>query len=95
MRKLNDSGDAVMIGAVIAGLIAIIIGVLVWYKINSAVFASFKMPYGAGPYLAQNTTYATINTTANTVWTLFPIVAIVVIAGVILAIVMGFGRQQA
>ena len=96
MRLLRDqNGSTAMIGVVVAGLVAIIIGVLCWYKINSAVFAAFKMPYGAGAYTAQNATYASINTTANTSWTLFPIVAIVVVAGVILAIVMGFGRQTA
>lgn len=95
MRKLSQylEGSAAMIGVVIAGLIAIIIGVLVWYKIDAALISAVggMTTLPAGARAAWNTT----NTTANTVWTLFPIVAIVVVAGVILAIVMGFGRQTA
>lgn len=41
------------------------------------------------------TAAANVNTTANTIFTLMPIVGIVTIAGIILAVVMGFGRQQA
>lgn len=91
MRKLSESvhGSAAAIGVVVGGLVAIIIGVLVWYKINTALYASTTrtLPTGA------NASWLAVNTTANTVWTLFPIVCIVMIAGVILAIVMGFGRQ--
>jgi hypothetical protein len=87
------SGGAAMMGVVIATLIAIVCGVLVWYKINAAVFASGKAPYGAGvTYNAYNATWLSVNTTANTIWTLFPIVCIVLIAGIVLAVVMGFGR---
>lgn len=97
MKKLmgNVSGSAAAIGVVIAGLVAIIVGVMVWYKLNTAIYAGFRFGTGTGDHTAANATYAAINTSANTIWTLFPIVAIVVIAGVILAIVMGFGRQQA
>lgn len=90
----NKEGSAAMIGVVIAGLVSIIVGVMIWYKINTAIFAAGPGSM-TGPRVALNTTYASVNTSANTIWTLFPIVAIVVIAGVILAIVMGFGRQQA
>ena len=87
-------GPASMIGVVIAGLVAIIVGVMIWYKINSAIFAAGPGSM-IGPRAALNATYLSSNTSANTIWTLFPIVAIVVVAGVILAVVMGFGRQQA
>jgi len=80
-----------MMGVVIATLIAIVIGVLVWYKLNSAVFAANFV--SGKPQVALNATWLSVNTTANTVWTLFPIVCIVLIAGIVLAVVMGFGRQ--
>ena len=88
------AGGAAMMGVVIATLIAIVCGVLVWYKLNAAVFAAGKAPYGAGTtYTAYNNTWLSVNTTANTIWTLFPIVCIVLIAGIVLAVVMGFGRS--
>jgi len=83
-----------MMGVVIATLIAIVVGVMIWYKLNAAVFAASGSTPGHGAtYTAMNATWLAVNTTANTVWTLFPIVCIVLIAGVVLAIVMGFGRQ--
>ena len=95
MKKLlrNTSGSAQMIGVVIAGLVAIIVGVMIWYKINHSLYYSW-LGVGTGTHDAINSTWTNVNTTANSIWTLFPIVAIVVIAGVILGIVMGFGRQQ-
>ena len=88
LLKDNKAAGAEMVGVVIAGLVAIIVGVLVWYKIDGAITT------GARP-AAVGLLYNNTNTSANTVWTLFPIVAIVVIAGVILSVVMGFGRSQA
>jgi len=96
MRKLlvnnhaDLAGGAAMMGVVIATLIAIVIGVLIWYKLNAAMFAANFV--SGKPQVALNATWLSVNTTANTIWTLFPIVCIVVIAGVILAVVMGFGR---
>ena len=86
-----------MIGVVIAGLVAIIVGVLIWYKINTAIYGSMGYTTGSGPMVGLNltkATFTTVNASANTIWTLFPIIAIVVVAGVILAVVMGFGRAQ-
>ena len=79
-----------MIGVVVALLVSIAVGVLIWYKINPALFTA-QIVAGANR-AAINTTWSTVNTTANTIWTLFPIVGIVVIAGIILAIVTNFGR---
>jgi len=84
-----------MIGVVIAGLVAIIIGVLVWYKINAAINVAALGSHGDTGHVAIGTLFNSTNTSANTIWTLFPIVSIVIVAGVILAIVMGFGRAQA
>lgn len=96
MRKFSDSihGSVQMIGIVIAALVAIAVGVLVWYKLQTALYSAASGP-GTGPHVGVNASFLAVNTTANTIWTLFPIVCIVMIAGIILAIVMGFGRSQA
>ena len=86
LRKMDDSGFAAAVGGVIAILVSIIVGILVYYKIAGSING---LP-GAGVTAAAN-----VNTTANTIFTLMPIVGIVTIAGIILAVVMGFGRQQA
>lgn len=96
-------GAALMMGVVISTLIAIVIGVFIWYKINASMFtASMMNPRTAASTAAYNTSYAarlalynSTNASANTIWALFPIICIVLIAGVVLAIVMGFGRGQA
>ena len=89
MRKLlqNNEGLAGMVIAVMALLVAIIIGVLVWYKIDAALVTSSwtSLPTGA------KTVWNNTNTTANSVWTLFPLVGLVLIAGVILFVIMRFG----
>ncbi len=104
MRKLDNekSASAQMIGVVVAGLVSIIIGVLIWYKMNTAVFGASGIParVSTNPAalnatrIAQTALWNTTNGTTNTVWTLFPIVAIVIVAGIVMAVVMGFGRQQ-
>ena len=88
--KKDENGYAAMIGAVVALLVAIAVGVLIWYKLNTSLHDAALN--NGHPMVAANATWATLNTTANTIWTLFPIVGIVVIAGIILAIVMNFGR---
>jgi hypothetical protein len=90
LKNNKAESPASMVGVVIAGLVAIVIGVLIWYKMNTAIYAANGSVKGA-----QGAVWNTSNASANTIWTLFPIVAIVVISGVILAVVMGFGRQQA
>lgn len=95
MRTLNEYGIVGPLLAVVAGLISIAVGVLIWYKVSSSLFYSW-LGVGTGAHATLNTTVlpimSAINSTANTSWTLFPIVAIIVISGIILAIVMGFGR---
>jgi hypothetical protein len=90
------AGEATLVGVVVATLVAIIIGVMVWYNINKNIFSNFGFPaVHTTATTSQNATQvvlANVNTTANTIWTLFPIVAIVIIAGIILAIVTNFGR---
>ena len=89
----QNQGSAQMIGVVVALLVSIAVGVLVWYKLSPSLISS--MGYSASSSTALNTTktvFGNVNTTANTIWTLFPIVGVVLIAGIILAIVTNFGR---
>lgn len=85
LRKLkaDERGFAAAVGAVIAVLVSIVVGILVYYKIAGSI---------NGLPAAGVTAAANVNTTANTVFTLAPIVGIVMIAGIVLAVVMGFGR---
>jgi len=107
MRKLTTntyadiSDGAAMMGVVVATLVAIIVGVMVWYKVNASVFASSTWTKAATDTAAKNLTWVrnsqlwnSTNTTADTIWVLFPIVCIVIIAGIVLAVVMGFGKQN-
>ena len=96
-------GAAMMMGVIISTLIAIVIGVLIWYKINLSMFTAgtpdaptiaSTAAYNLS-YRAQINLWNTTNASANTIWGLFPIICIVLIAGVVLAIVMGFGRGNA
>jgi len=87
-KKMDDHAYAGMVGAVVAVLVSIIVGILVYYKIAGSI-SPVGIP-AAGLAAMGN-----VNTTANTVFTLSPIVAIVMIAGIILAIVSNFGKGNA
>lgn len=91
MKLLKDHSaemgiPAAMVG-VVALLIAIVIGVMIWYKVDASLASATTftaLPSGARA--AWNST----NTTANSVWTLAPIIGLVVIAGVIIATILMF-----
>jgi len=99
MKKLLNNTDGMtgipgLVVAVVAFLIAVVIGLMMWYKIDAALASSTTftaLPSGARA--AWNST----NTTANSTWTLAPIVGLVLIAGVIIATIMMFagGRTKA
>lgn len=94
MRLLKDnlamSGVPGLVVGVVAFLIAVIIGLMIWYKIDTAVLTNPGLPAGGV------TAAASINTTANSVWTLAPIVGLVLVAGVIIGtIIMFAGGKQA
>lgn len=97
MKLLKDnkamSGIPGLVVGVVAFLIAVVIGLMIWYKIDASLAASTtfsSLPSGARA--AWNST----NTTANSTWTLAPIVGLVLIAGVIIAtIIMFAGGKKA
>ena len=82
MRKMNKFGWAAMVGGIVALLITIIIGVLVFWQVNSAITLTTD---------TANTSRNQTTTMATTVFSLLPIVALVTVAGVILAVILGFG----
>ena len=81
--KKDNYGFAAAVGAVLSILVVILVGLLVYYKVAGSL---------NGLPAAGVTAAAGVNNTANTVFSLAPIIAIVVIAGIILAVVMGFGK---
>ena len=94
MRSLKEDKRAVaaQLGMVIALLVSILVGVLIYYKTAPQIFQSVGSSdvttYGKLARAQLNST----NTTASTTFTLAPIIAIVLIAGIILAIVTRFGQ---
>jgi hypothetical protein len=93
MRILKDENGSVpgLVIGVVAFLIAVIIGVMIWYKIDAAVINGFGSRAGVGTsYAGFNSTITSINSSANSTWALAPIVGLVLIAGVIIATIMMF-----
>ena len=85
MKLLNDNrGYVKIVGALIALLLTIIVGVLVFYEVSDSIDL-----VGEG-FDAKNET----TDMAATVFTLLPIIALVVVAGIILAVVLGFGGSK-
>ncbi len=80
----NEKADARMVGILVAVLVIITIGMLVFYEISNSI----KITSTAG-----KTAHSNVNNTAVTVFTLAPIVAIVLVASIILGVVTSFGAK--
>lgn len=87
LKKLKNNNKAIAgaIGGIIAILVLVIVGMIVYYKVAGSVNG---LP--ASGVLAA----ASVNSTADTIFSLAPIIAIVMVAGMILLVVMGFGRTS-
>ena len=83
MRSLlkDENGWAQYVGAVVAILVVCVVGLVVYYKIAASI---------NGLPAAGVTAAANVNTTANSVFTLAPITALVLIAGIVIAAIIGF-----
>lgn len=83
MRSLlkDNHGFAQYIGAVVAILVVIVVGLVVYYKIAGSI---------NGLPAAGVTAAASVNTTANSVFTLAPITALVLIASIIIGAILMF-----
>jgi len=90
----DNHGQVAMIGVVIALAVSIVIGVLVFYKINASITTSgFVGPsnvVAAG--VSYNATRSAINSSAQTTFTLLPIIAIILIAAFMIGLVTRFGQ---
>jgi len=82
----DDNAWAQYVGAIVAILVVIVVGLVVYYKIAGSI---------NGLPAAGVTAAANVNTTANSVFTLAPITALVLIAGVIIGAILMFagGRK--
>ena len=85
MRKFlkNHEADARMVGILVAVLIVIVRGTLVFWEITGAI----RLTSTQGIAVQSK-----VNETATTVFQLAPIIAIVMIASIILGIVTTFGK---
>lgn len=83
-KSLKDSNDAwaKVVGGLVALLLTIIVGVLVFWEVNDAITFDSN---------DANTSRNTTTSMASTVFGLLPIIALVVVASIILGIVLGFG----
>ena len=86
--KHDNLAIAAQLGMVVALLVSILVGVLVYYQIAKSSNDTTNTPTGRSIRAGYNVT----NATASTVFTLAPIVGIVAIAGIILYIVTRFGQ---
>jgi len=86
MRKIfgNKAGYAAMVGGLVALLITIIVGILVYWQISGSITLTTD---------SANTSRDNVNTTAGTVFNLLPIIAIVVIGSIMIGLVVGFGKK--
>ena len=80
--KRSDNAYTKVVGGLVALLLTIIIGILVFWKVNDAITLDSA---------AANTSRDATTAMASTVFNLLPLVALVIVAGIILAVVMGFG----
>jgi len=84
MRKLlkNKHGYARAVGGLVALLITIIVGILVYWQISGSITLTTD---------TANTSRDNVNSTATTVFQLLPIIAIVVVGGILIGLVIAFG----
>lgn len=85
--KEDTSGFAKIMGGLVALLVAILVGVLVFWELNDGLDYTINGEMPGNPRATANST----NTTAGTIFSLLPIAAIVVVASIILAVVTRFG----
>jgi peptidoglycan biosynthesis protein MviN/MurJ (putative lipid II flippase) len=78
----NNKAWVAMVGSIVALLLTIIIGVMIYWQISSSIPLTND---------EANASRNSTNAMANTVFGLLPIVALVAVAGVILGVVLGFG----
>jgi len=81
----DTSAYTKVVGGLVALLLTIIIGVLVFWEVNDAITLDSTE--------ANDSRNATTDM-ASTVFALLPIVALVIVAAIILGVVLGFGGSK-
>jgi hypothetical protein len=82
----NNEGYVKVVGGLVALLIMIIIGVLVFWEVNDAITLSSD---------DANDSRNTTTDMATTVFGLLPLIALVVVAAIILGVILAFGTGRA
>lgn len=80
--KLANKAQASIVGGVVAVLVVIVIGILVFWSVSDSIEISSSTGVAV---------HSDVNDTAETIFGLAPIIAIVLIASIILGVVTGFG----
>lgn len=83
--KHNDNGYVKVVGGLVALLIMIIIGVLVFWEVSDSITLS-----NSDANASKNTT----TDMATTVFGLLPLIALVVVAAIILGVILAFGSGK-
>lgn len=83
--RQDEGGYQKIVAGLVALLLTILIGVMVYWEVSeSFTFSSAD----------ANTSADGVDDMATTIFDLLPLIALVVVAGIILAIVLGFGGQD-
>ena len=80
--KEDKAAYTKVVGGLVALLLTIIIGVLIFWEVNDSITLGSD---------AANTSRNQTTSMASTVFALLPIIALVIVAAIILAVVLGFG----
>jgi len=80
--KHNKKGYVKVVGSLVALLIMIIVGILVYWETSDSIDLS-----SADANTSRNST----NDMASTVFDLLPIIALAVVASIIIGVIIGFG----
>jgi len=81
--KPNKSGFTQVVGGLVALLLMIIVGVLIFWEVSDSIDLNND---------DANDSKNTTTDMASTVFNLLPIVGLVVVAGIIIGVIMGFGK---
>ena len=80
--KHDNSGYVKVVGGLVALLLMIIVGIMVYWETSDSIDLSSD---------TANTSRDGVNSMATTVFDLLPIIALAVVASIIIGVIIGFG----
>ena len=90
--KDDNKAYAKAVGGLVALLIIIIVGIMVYWSISDGINPNLTYTNSNNASNAQiNTSVSGADTTATTIFNLLPIIAIVVVGGILIGLVIAFG----